>query len=102
MKERLFFITDAVTETTGGEYQHVLSKDHYTLPDGTLSGSALTMMQCVRNGVKHAGIALDEALRMAATYPARLLGASTLGKIKKGYKADFVSFDDALNVHSIY
>ena len=98
MKERLFFITDAVAETTTGEYQHLYKGDHYALPDGTLSGSALTMMQCIKNGVAHAGIALDEALRMAATYPAKLMRDKKLGLIAKGYQANMMLFDEALNV----
>ncbi|MBE7173832.1 MAG: N-acetylglucosamine-6-phosphate deacetylase [Williamsia sp.] len=99
LQERMFFITDAVTPTAEGEYQHVFKGDRYTLPDGTLSGSSLTMMQCVRNAVQHVGIALDEALRMASLYPARLLpGESGLGIIKKGSHASFLVFDDALNV----
>ena len=33
MKERLFLITDAVTETTEGEYKHVFNADRYTVPE---------------------------------------------------------------------
>ena len=99
MKERLFFITDAVAEILTGEYQHLYKGDRYTLPDGTLSGSSLTMMQSVMNGVKNAGIELEEALRMASTYPARLLGDSCkLGQIAPGFNASFVVFDSELNV----
>ena len=99
MRERLFFITDAVTPTAAGEYQHVFKGDRYTLPDGTLSGSSLTMMQCVKNAVRHVGIALDEALRMATLYPARLLpGGPRLGLIERDYEASFVVFDNGLNV----
>lgn len=99
LKERLFFITDAVTPTAEGPYQHVFRGDRYTLPDGTLSGSALTMMQCVKNGVEQAGIELDEALRMASLYPARLLPVgSKLGRIEKDYPASFVVFNEALNL----
>lgn len=95
MKERLFFITDAVAETNSGDYIHVYKGDRYTLPDGTLSGSSLTMMQCVKNAVEHVSIELDEALRMASLYPAKLLGEDCkLGKIKKGYEASFVIFDE--------
>ncbi|MBC9797486.1 N-acetylglucosamine-6-phosphate deacetylase [Sinomicrobium weinanense] len=99
MGDRLFFITDAVTETPEGEYKHIFANDRYTLPDATLSGSALNMMQCVRNGVKHARIPLEEALRMASAYPAQLLKNNKLGKIASGYKADMVIFDDSLEVH---
>lgn len=99
MQERLFFITDAVTPTAAGEYQHVFKGDRYTLPDGTLSGSSLTMMQCVKNAVQHVGIPLDEALRMASSYPARLLPWQPgQGMIEKNYAASFVVFDEALNV----
>lgn len=101
MKERLFFITDAVAETTTGEYQHLFSGDRYALPDGTLSGSALTMMQCVKNGVDRVGIPLDEALRMASTYPAQLLKDRKMGRIAKGYEANMVVFDDALQVQQM-
>lgn len=97
MQQRLFFITDAVT-ATAGDYPHILKNDHYVLPDGTLSGSALTMMQCVKNAVEHAGIDLDEALRMASTYPARLLPELRKGKIEKGYDAELVLFDNSFNI----
>lgn len=91
MGERLFFITDAVTETNIGPYQHIFNHDHYALPEGTLSGSALTMLQGVQNAVKYCGIPLDEALRMASLYPARLMGLNKkLGKIEVGFVGDFV------------
>jgi N-acetylglucosamine-6-phosphate deacetylase len=73
MGERLFFITDAVTPVSAGAYQHMLQTDRYTLPDGTLSGSAITMLQGIRNAVTKAGLPLDECLRMASLYPARVL-----------------------------
>jgi N-acetylglucosamine-6-phosphate deacetylase len=102
MEERLFFITDAVTEVLHGEYQHVFREDRYTLPDGTLSGSCLTMMQCVRNGVDKVGIPLPEALRMASLYPARLLKATgSMGQIRPGARADFVVLDDQLNLKQL-
>jgi N-acetylglucosamine-6-phosphate deacetylase len=102
LQQRLFFITDAVAETTTGEYQHLYSGDRYSLPNGTLSGSALTMLQCVKNGIAHAGISLEEALRMATTYPARLITDKKLGKIEEGYQADFVVFDNLLNLQRVY
>jgi N-acetylglucosamine-6-phosphate deacetylase len=102
MQDRLFFITDAVTETSQGEYPHVFSGDRYLLPDGTLSGSSLTMIKCVKNAVLHAGIDLDEALRMASLYPARLLGPSFKhGLIREGYPASFVLFDDDFNIQKL-
>ena len=99
MQERLFIITDAVTEADKGAYPHVFKGDRYTMPDGTLSGSALTMIKGVQNLVTEAGIPLEEALRMASLYPAQVTGMDKKqGRIEKGYHADFVLFDDAFNI----
>lgn len=100
MGQRLFYITDAVTSCSEGAYQHVLNGDHYTLPNGTLSGSALTMWQSVLNGVRKAGIGLEESLRMASAYPATLLGHNAgMGRLAAGYRAAFIVFDQQLNLH---
>lgn len=92
MNERLFLITDAVVENREGVYIHVKQKDRFTLPDGTLSGSRLTLLKAVKNCVEHAGIPLDEALRMASTYPAKLIDANNMGKIESGSKANLIIF----------
>jgi len=89
MGDRLFFITDAVTEIREGNYQHVYQGNRYTLPDGTLSGSCMTMMSTCRNAVQEAGISLEEALKMCSLYPAILLKNSSLGRIVPGQPADF-------------
>jgi N-acetylglucosamine-6-phosphate deacetylase len=98
MKDRLFIITDAVTETTIGPYRHTFADGRY-LSGGILSGSALTMAQGVKNLVHFAGIELDEALRMASMYPARLLGRSMeYGKIEAGFRAAFATLDVNLDI----
>lgn len=61
--------------------------------NGTLSGSALTMIEGVCNLVEHCGIALDEVLRMATLYPARAMGVATrLGSIAPGMVANLTAF----------
>jgi N-acetylglucosamine-6-phosphate deacetylase len=98
MGDRLFFITDAIAEVQYGEHIHVFKGDRYTLPDGTLSGSVLTMLQAVKNGVEKVGIPLPEALRMASLYPASLMGLDKKwGSIQPGAQADFVVLDEELN-----
>jgi N-acetylglucosamine-6-phosphate deacetylase len=98
MKERLFIITDAVTETNEGWYPHHLAGDKYE-SGGILSGSSLTMIKGVKNLVEKTGIELSEALRMASLYPARVLGMSNqLGMIKRGYKCSLTFLDEALNI----
>ena len=99
LQERLFYITDAVTEVSYGDYVHVFKEDRYTLPNGTLSGSALTMLQAVKNGVEKVGIPLTESLRMASLYPATVMGLEKRwGSIQPGAQADFVLLDEQLNL----
>ena len=94
--ERLFLITDAVTETKEGPYPHERSGDKY-ISNGILSGSALTMMKAVKNCVDKCDIPLDEALRMANLYPSKAIGLDKeTGKIAKGYRADLVLINEEL------
>ena len=102
MQERLFLITDAVTETREGAYQHVLKDDRYVLPDGTLSGSALTMIKAVNNCINQAGIEFDEALRMASLYPARAAQLQGFGKIEEGFKADLIILSNERKIKAAF
>jgi N-acetylglucosamine-6-phosphate deacetylase len=102
MKERLFLVSDAVEENDRGIYQHVRQYDRYTLPDGTLSGSNLTMLSAVKNCIHNAGISKEEALRMASMYPARLIKAPDRGIISPGARADLLMVDDHLEIRRIY
>ena len=90
MGERLFCITDAVTTTTSGKYQHYLVDDKYESA-GTLSGSALTQIKSVNNLVTHVGIDLGEAIRMCSLYPARVMQAKGItGTIGVNETADLL------------
>lgn len=100
--ERLFLITDAVTETCEGTYQHKFTGDRYVMPDGTLSGSCLTMLKAVENCVFKVGIPLEEALRMASTYPAQLLNDTERGMLRPGTRADIIVLNKDLQFHSSY
>lgn len=101
MGERLFLITDAVEESRG-PYTHVRKTDRYTLDDGTLSGSMLTMLTAVKNCVLHAGIELDEALRMASVYPASVIRDDNIGRIAIGSAADIIVFDKELSLKQVF
>lgn len=103
LSKRLFLITDAVTDSSEGIYPHVFKGDRYTMPDGTLSGSALTMLAAVRNCVCHCNIPIVDAIRMASLYPAEVIGADHVkGDIRIGWDADFLVFDDDWKVFSTY
>lgn len=98
MGERLFVITDAVTDTNKGYYKHQPAGDKYEV-DEILSGSALTMLQALQNLVQECKIDFGEALRMCSLYPARVLQLDDkLGKIEKGFTADIIILDNSLQV----
>jgi N-acetylglucosamine-6-phosphate deacetylase len=62
-----------------------------------LAGSALTMIEAVRNLVA-VDVSLERALEAATSVPARLLGDPTVGRLAPGGPADVVVLDDALEV----
>jgi N-acetylglucosamine-6-phosphate deacetylase len=101
MKERLFLVSDAVEENDRGAYMHVRQKDRFTLPDGTLSGARLSMLDGVRNCISHAGIDKYEAIRMATLYPARLIKADDRGVITPGARADLIITDSEMRLAGI-
>lgn len=102
LKERLYLISDAVEDNRHGAYQHIRQKDRYTLTDGTLSGSALTMITAVKNCIQKAGIQKEEAIRMASLYPAKLMGLSDRGRIAPGMNADLVVIDKEYNIRHVF
>jgi N-acetylglucosamine-6-phosphate deacetylase len=101
MGDRLFAITDAVTETKEGPYQHYPAGDKYESA-GILSGSALTMQKALFNLVNRAGISLEEALCMCSLYPARALKEDhRIGLLKKGYAASMIVLNQELQLETL-
>ncbi len=67
-----------------------------------LAGSVATLKECVKNMYKTVNVPLYEAVRMASLTPAEVIGFNkTKGKIEKGYDADFVLFDDDINIKMV-
>ena len=61
------------------------------------------MARAVRHCVGPVALPLDEALRMASTYPAEFLGlGATLGRIEAGYSASLVWLNDRLEVRATW
>lgn len=105
MGERLFLISDATLAkiepmrfifedfTANYDGQRLLNDD------GKLAGSAITLLEAVRNCIQQVGISKEEVFRMASTYPAQHLGVGDrYGKIKTGYLADLVVLDEGQKV----
>jgi N-acetylglucosamine-6-phosphate deacetylase len=68
------------------------------LADGTLAGSTLTMDRAVRNMVALAGARIEDALAMASTVPAALIGLSDSGRLAVNQRADLVLWSPKLEV----
>ncbi|HET7307142.1 MAG TPA: N-acetylglucosamine-6-phosphate deacetylase [Gammaproteobacteria bacterium] len=107
---KVFLVTDAMAPVGAADPSFVLNGETITIrdgicqtADGVLAGSALTMIDAVRNCVELLGLPLDEAARMASTYPADFLGlADSRGRIAPGCRADFTVIDDDFTVHETW
>jgi N-acetylglucosamine-6-phosphate deacetylase len=105
---RMLLVTDAMPPVGADRPDYVLNGEIITVKDGicqtaagVLAGSALDMATAVRNTVQMLGLPLDEAVRMASTWPAEFLGLSeSHGRIAAGYRADLVVMDDDFHVRA--
>ena len=80
-----------------GERPIAVAGGEARLPDGTLAGSTLTMDRAVRVCVEEAAIPLPDALAMATTTPATLVGLGAVsGHLAPGADADLVVLDEGL------
>lgn len=103
---KIFLVTDAMPPVGADDPSFVLDGETITVRDGmcqtangTLAGSALDMGDAFRNAIAMFGVPLEEAARMASTYPADFLGLeSTHGRIAPGFRADFTVIDAHLRV----
>jgi N-acetylglucosamine-6-phosphate deacetylase len=103
---KIFFVTDAMPPVGADDPSFTLGGETITARDGicqtangTLAGSALSMIEAIRNAVTMLGVPLEEAARMASTYPADFLGlGDTHGRIAPGCRADFTVIDAELRV----
>lgn len=108
--DHLVLVTDAVSPAGANidSFDFVGTEVYYRNgkcvgADGTLGGSALTMIEAVQKTVEEVGLPLDEALRMATIYPARAISVDDhLGSIGEGKIANLTVFtQDYIVTHTI-
>jgi N-acetylglucosamine-6-phosphate deacetylase len=106
----LMLVTDAMS-TVGSEQTHFMLGDVQIEvrdgalrgPGGTLAGSALSMIDAVRNASSMMQIDLAIASIMASRTPAAFLGLDgERGSIAAGMMADLVHLDDGYDVRAIW
>jgi N-acetylglucosamine-6-phosphate deacetylase len=113
--DRLALVTDSnrALDMPDGEYifgprdggELILRRDNVgVMPDGKSLASGVTGLDhAVRTFYRQTGAPLPEVIRMASLTPARIAGwDAQLGSIAVGKLADFVVFDQALNVQAVY
>ncbi|MBL7254546.1 N-acetylglucosamine-6-phosphate deacetylase [Paractinoplanes lichenicola] len=107
--DKAALITDAMDATgmadgtydLGGQEVIVADRVARLARDGSIAGSTLTMDQALRNTVA-AGIALPDAVAMASTTPARVLGlGDEIGALEAGLRADLVVLSSDLRVKRV-
>lgn len=105
--DKTCLVTDAVKYAA---YDGEIDDARYLIEDGvckladhsSLAGSLATMDVLVKTMVEQAGVPLEDAVRMASSTPARILGIDDRkGCLKKGMDADIVILDDEINVRAV-
>ncbi|MCJ7436269.1 MAG: amidohydrolase family protein [Acidimicrobiia bacterium] len=87
-KANVVVVSDAVATTTG-----VVARDGGAfLADGTLAGATSLLDSSVSTLVR-AGVAIERAVEVVTTAPARLLGLDDRGRLAVGARADIVASD---------
>jgi len=108
MADKLILVTDATAPAGANidKFNFVGTTVYYKNgkcfgEDGTLGGSAVTLIESIKQCVKHVGIELDEAIRMATLYPARAISVDNkLGSITEGKVANLAIFDKDYQVNA--
>lgn len=107
--ERVVLVTDAMDAAGAGDGDYVLGDLAVRVVDGVarlveggaIAGSTLTMDRAFRFVVQ-AGVSVQDAVRMASSTPARLLGLSEqVGEIRPGLDADLVVLDESFALQAV-
>lgn len=103
-KEKFFLISDAtflgrkVESFKWDNFDAHLDNGFYRNDDGNLAGATISMLEAVQNAYNHLEVSADEAIKMATSRVASAIGLEDqFGKIKSGFPASFVKFNDDLS-----
>lgn len=106
--DKLVVVTDSL-KPTKQKAEHLfanneevyLDKCFYRKSDNVIAGSAMTMIDSVKNLVSW-GLSVEQAVQMSSANPAQVLKLSNKGIIAPGYDADLVVFNQDFHIiHTI-
>lgn len=102
-QDKFFLITDAaflgrkVSNFKWENFDAHLDNGFYRNAEGNLAGASISMKEAVQNAFNHLNVSADEAIKMATCRVASAVKMENqLGKIKPGFPASFVTFNDNL------
>lgn len=107
--DRVILITDAMGAAGAEDGRYLLGELEVDVVDGVarlveggaIAGSTLTLDWAMRFIVLQGGIALDHAVRVLSTNPARTMGMTDRGEISPGKRADLLVLGPRLEVESV-
>lgn len=108
--DNICLVTDAIrlagseseTGLSGGIPCKIKNGVACLMDESAFAGSIATTDRLVRFCVKDVGLDLCEAVKMATVNPARIMGLKKTGCIAEGYEADFVLFNDEIEVKRVF
>ena len=83
--------------------EHVTDLNFTYRRDGAIdiSGSKLTLNVACRNYMKHTGASIVDAFKVGSYNPAKAVGLTDRGEIRKGMRADLVITDIHMNIQNV-
>lgn len=100
-KDKVILISDSTISDPSMPMGRETEDLNFDENDG-LAGSKLTLRLAVRNLIKHTGVSISDAFKMASRNPARLIGmANEIGTIAVGKKANFVILKDNFEIENV-
>ena len=108
-KDRLILVTDSMHTigtdirefTLPGGVRVFVEKDRLVNEHGSLAGAHVTLLQCVQNAIRHMHIAVEDALAMVITNPARYLDRPDLARITRRDVNDVLWLSDAMQLQAL-
>ena len=103
-KDKFFLISDAtflgrkIQNFKWDNFEAHLENGFYRNDEGNLAGATISMEEAVQNAYQNLNVSVDEAIKMATSQVASAIKMDNeIGKIKSGFPAHFVTFNDDLS-----